>query len=76
MDRSNKGKKTMEHLPEVRCGLFIEAKFAKDLPPGFEMKVDVVYRDLPQVGLVALEKETAALLARMAAFGEAQLPAE
>jgi len=66
----------MEKLPEVRAGVYIEAKFAKDQPPGFELKVDAIYRDMPEIGLVALEKETAALLARMAAFGEAQLPVE
>lgn len=59
-------------LPEVKCGVFIEAKFAEgEAKPGFEMRLDVTYRNLPQAGLIALEKETAALIDRMASYGEA-----
>lgn len=59
-------------LPEVRCGLFIEADFDDSGKPGFEMRVDVKYRNLPAEGLTALEKETAALIDRMAEFGKSQ----
>lgn len=59
-------------LPEVRCGLFINATFAEEEQSGFEMKLDVTYRNLPPSGLIALEKETAALIDRMASYGETQ----
>jgi hypothetical protein len=57
-------------LPKVHCGLFIEANFDESDQPGFEMKIDVNYRNLPQLGLVALEKEIAGLIDRMASYGE------
>ena len=59
-------------IPEVTCGMYINAKFADSDKVGFEMKIDAVYRELPEVGLTQLEKEMAAVITRMAEFGEAQ----
>lgn len=57
-------------LPQVKCGLFIEASFDETGTPGFEMRIDVTYHNLPKAGLVGLEREVAALIDRMAAYGE------
>jgi hypothetical protein len=59
-------------IPEVTCGMYVNAKFEGSDKIGFEMKIDATYRDLPEVGLTQLEKELAAVITRMAEFGEAQ----